>query len=1007
MENPTDRKIELTLEPFGPKTPDMSENAQGEDKTPALTLEGRPENIQDAKSEDVTEVPQLAQNEKPDYAPAAETQKADVISAEKPIEAKAATAEIDNKELRRRKREYKKHVRGYKKASRAEAKVYLGEKRACQNKDEKKAFKKKWKDRKKQWKSTLKGADKEEKKAQKKGFKAFKKRKKLVSRIIWWVILLAVLAALGYVLAPRIPMAIKAFTSQKYTDTGDAADAARAEGYALSAEICDEGFVLLKNDNDFLPLKDMKVNVFGDDAYNFVYGGSGSAGADQEGATTFFEALEKCGIEYNKDLNNVYSLSDEGETGSLGESIAAFLGLAEDDDDWKIISDDEMKKAKEYSDTAVIVLSSQEVEGSEIDIDLLKPMKEGTNKAYMIDKVCSYFDNVILIINSGNVMELGFTDNYDSVKSVLWVGAPGSEGTVEIARVLKGEVNPSGRCVDTWPAGIESEPSYQEYGDNKYKNLDLHLFNYSEGIYVGYRYYETRYGESEKEYADNVVYPFGHGLSYTTFKEEIKDFSCDGDNITVEVKVTNTGKTAGKDVVELYFMAPYNEESGIEKSAIELAGFAKTDEIKPLKSDTVTISFPVRDMSSYSMEEECYILEKGDYKIAIGSDVHDALLTDDFATYTAKYDVKYTEDDTTGTEIKNLFTFAKGDVTYMSRSDFEGTFPEKKDTYKASDDVIAAKKEYESEVPSADSQTLGEDNGLKLEDLKGKDYDDEAWDKFLDQFTIDELITLTANGGWHSEGIERLGIPSSHLLDGPSGINSMFSSLNAVAYPMETVISSSWNTDLAAKFGEVIANEADAYGVDGWYAPAMNIHRSSIGGRNSEYYSEDPLLAGKMAAATIKSAQDNGLFVYMKHLVCNDVELNARSDVAIWVNEQALREIYLRPFEYAVKEGGASGAMSSFSRLGVKWCGASDELLKDLLRTEWGFEGMVTTDAVLGTWMDVTKATANGNDLMLEMGLMASESKLEKAYEENPNGTVAALKESAHNICYVLSEYVQ
>lgn len=269
-------------------------------------------------------------------------------------------------------------------------------------------------------------------------------------------------------------------------------------------------------------------------------------------------------------------------------------------------------------------------------------------------------------------------------------------------------------------------------------------------------------------------------------------------------------------------------------------------------------------------------------------------------------------------KIQNLFGFADGGLTYLSRSDWEGTYPAAPSKYTASDDVLSDKKEYEESRLEAEMPVTGADNGLVLADLKGRDFNDPQWDLFLDQFNVDEMIALCANGGWHTVSVDRLGVPATHLLDGPSGINSMYSKLDAVAYPMETVISSSWNTEMAAKLGEVIAAEADAYGVDGWYAPAMNIHRSSIGGRNNEYYSEDPLLSGKMAASTINAAQEKGLFVFMKHFVCNDVELNARSDVSVWVSEQALREIYLRPFEYAVKEGHASGAMSSFSRLGIK-----------------------------------------------------------------------------------------
>lgn len=900
----------------------------------------------------------------------------------------------------------KKRTRYYKKMARKEAKAFLKEKRSCDSKEDKKAFKSKWRMRKKDWKSSYRHLDEDEKKAQKAGFKAFKKRRKRPKRMLSWGIVLSILLVLLLVFYPVISMLFGVMGSQKYTNSGEAVNYVREKGSVLSAEICDEGFVLLKNDDSLLPLTDKKVNVFGDDAYNFVYGGSGSAGADQADAVSLFSALEMNGFEYNKDLDSAYNLNASGRKGSIVESVKAFFGMGDDSGDWTLLSEDVIEQARHFSNQAIIVLSSMEVEGAEIDMALLQPAKEGTNKAAMIDAVCSSFDNVIIIVNSGNVMELGFIRDYPSVKSVLWVGSPGSVGTIEIARVLNGEVNPSGRTVDTWPVSIEAEPSYATYGDNLYTNAKLHLFDYCEGIYVGYRYYETRFGLNASQYKANVVFPFGHGLSYTSFSKEITDFTHDRENITLQVKVTNTGSVSGKDVVEVYFSAPYYEKSNLEKSAIELAGFAKTSLLSPGSSETVTVSFPVRDMSSYSVDKGCYLLEKGDYAITVGDNVHDALLSDDIQTYTVNLDTKYTTDDATGVKIQNLFGFADGGLTYLSRSDWDGTYPSVPSKYTASAEVLADKKAYEESRLEAEMPVTGADNGLVLADLKGRDFNDPQWDLFLDQFNVDEMISLCANGGWHTVAVDRLGVPATHLLDGPSGINSMYSKLDAVAYPMETVVSSSWNTEMAAKLGEVIAAEAEAYGVDGWYAPAMNIHRNSIGGRNNEYYSEDPLLSGKMAASTINAAQEKGLIVFMKHFVCNDVELNARSDVSVWVSEQALREIYLRPFEYAVKEGHASGAMSSFSRLGVKWCGGSSELLQDLLRDEWGFEGVVSTDAALGSWMNAVKATQNGNDLMLEMGLQTSQSKLEKAYASNPAGTAAGLRNSVHDICYVIANYV-
>lgn len=908
-----------------------------------------------------------------------------------------------------------KETKKYKLAAIQAAQQFIANRKSARKEGAKqsKSFREAQKSKKKEFKAALLEMDKQEKKAQIKGYKYFKKRKNRTLRYTSWVAVVCVIAFGVYSLSPMLSMMMRTMSSQQYTSEGEAADLAREAGYALSVAINEEGYVLLKNDNNVLPLTDTKINIFGDDAYNFVYGGSGSAGADQSGATTLFEAFEEKGVSYNKDLDATYhelGVATGGGHGSVKEMVVNYLVGKEESNDWMLLEDQAIDKAKAYSDTAVVVLSAMEVEGAEIELGLLQPMGDSMpNRAAMIDKICNTFEDVIFIINSGNVMELSFLNEYESAKAALWVGAPGSLGCGVIADVMTGKVNPSGRSVNTYPVAIEEEPSYQTYGNYPYTNLDMYTMEYSEGIYVGYRYYETRFGEDAKAYDENVVFPFGHGLSYTTFEQNIVNFASNDQTITVDVEVVNTGDVAGKDVVQLYFMAPFDAEGGIEKSAIELAGYAKTDVLQPGASQVLSITYNVQDMSSYAQDRNdgCYLLEKGDYKIAIGTDVHDALLSTGYETYRVSNDVVYKEDDTTGTEIANLFEFAEGDTTYLSRTDWEGTFPQKKESYTATEALLAEKAEYEKGETEYASlygaePTYNAANGINLADLKGLDYEDDLWEKFLDQFTVKEMIRVAANGGWHTEAVERLGVKASNLLDGPSGINSMFAPFEAVAYPMETTIGSTWNNEIAQKLGETIGDEANVYGVNGWYAPGVNIHRTSIGGRNSEYFSEDPLLSGNMSAAAIQGAQGKGLIAFMKHFVCNDVELNARSGIILWVNEQAMREIYLKPFEISVKEGGAYGAMSSFSFLGSKWCGGSSELLQDLLREEWGFRGVVSTDACLGDWMDAGLAVKNGNDLMLEMGLLASEKTLKDAYKKDPIGIGYGLRNAIHNICYAL-----
>lgn len=908
----------------------------------------------------------------------------------------------------------KQTVKDWKIEAKEKAVNFLKKKRSLKG-AEKKALKEEKKQAIKDWKKSLKTLPKAEKKDQKKAFKSFKKRLTRTRRRSIWAVVVVLVVIVAMQVGPIVKMFMTMYASQNYVTESPEIDAAREAGLALSAELCDEGFVLLKNDDSLLPLAPgAKLSVFGDDAYKFVFGASGSAGADQSGSTGIFGAMDMAGIAYNPDIDNIYrglGLTGDGADAGVSDMVVSYVTGDAAEGDWHLLTDDAISAATSYSDTALIVLSTAETETVDLDLALLQPVSGDNNRAKMIQKVCETFDHVIVIVNSGNVMELQFMEQYPSVDAALWVGSPGSLGCIEIMKVLTGEVNPSGHTVDTWPVSIANEPGYITYGNNAYNNIDntLHVFTYSEGIYVGYRYYETWFEGDETAYWNNVVYPFGHGLSYTTFDQELVGIEASEDTITAKVNVTNTGAVSGKDVVQLYFMAPWDAASGIEKSVIELAGFAKTNDLAPGATEEVNVSFKIRDMSSYSKADGCFVLDAGEYKIAIGNNVHDAATGTKFETYNVASTVKYTTDDATGAEIKNLFDFAQGDsegVVYMSRADKAGTFPKKVDTYTASSTFINQLAEYEkfeSEYSKRDSAaTLGADNGIVLADLKGLDFDDPKWEQFLDQFTIEELIDLQANGGWHTVPVERLGVPGTTMLDGPSGINSMMKTLNAVAYPMETVISSSWNQEMAYKLGIAIGDESNAYGVHNWYAPAMNIHRTSIGGRNNEYYSEDPMLSAIMATETTKAIQSKNVVAVMKHFVCNDLELNARSNVTIWVDQQALREIYLRPFEMTVKEGGAAGAMSSFSRLGAKWCGGSSELLKDLLRDEWGFEGYVSTDACLGGWMNAEVAAKNGNDLMLEMGMQKSVSKLKAAYKADPVGMSWALRDCAHDICYAI-----
>ncbi len=897
-------------------------------------------------------------------------------------------------------------VKPYKQAGKDAAVSYLKRKRQSKG-EERKALILEEKQKLKDWKKGLKALERPERKAQKQAHKAYKCRLNRTRTIAVWAAVVVVLALILNAAAPLIHN-LSTIMSQKFTDQTPEAVAAREAGLAFAPQISDEGIILLKNEKDLLPLENKKVNIFGDDAYNFKYSGGGSGAVDLSNCVTFFQGLEQAGIEYNPDLHKLYTDMGNDADNTGGNNIFAMLGSflfgaeTEDISTNEYLTEDVLSAARAYSDQAIVVLSNDVVESSDSSLEALKLTP---NRRELIRTVAENFAHVIIIVNVGNATELGIVDEYDSIEAVVWTGIPGTQGCVSLGKVLAGQINPSGRLVDTYAYDVSSAPASENFGDYKYDNLNMAFINYNEGIYIGYRYYETRYAGDEAGYREAVQYPFGYGLSYTDFSWETVSFAVENETVTWEVKVTNTGKMAGKDVVQLYFSAPYTP-GGIEKSAIELAAYAKTKLLEPGASENLTLSFPVRDMSSYDMNTEAYVLDAGQYGIKLARNVHDIV---EVQNYNIPATVIYTADEVTGTPIKNRFGYANGGLTYLSRNDWEGTYPDdSKVSHTASPVLLAAVEAYNNPAPSDQAMPItGADNGILLKDLKGLSYDDPKWEKFLDQFTYDELRTLFAEGGWHSIAIDRLGVPNTRMLDGPAGINSMYVPVSAAAYPTEMMVASTWNDELAYQLGSYIGTEAAAYGIQVWYAPAMNLHRTAQGGRNFEYYSEDPVLSGMMAAATIRGAQEKGVMVTIKHFAMNNEETNARSGIYCWANEQSMRELYLRPFEIAVKEGGATGAMSSFTHIGHKWSGANPELLNELLRDEWGFVGLVTTDAALAGFMDAGLACRNGNDLMLEMGLANSVKVVDEAYKEDPVGITLGLRECAHNLCYAILNYTQ
>ena len=779
-----------------------------------------------------------------------------------------------------------------------------------------------------------------------------------------------------------------------------------AKSIEIAKQIEAEGIVLLENQDDVLPLQNKKVNVFGVCSCALALAGAAGSGAVRaDKAVGFYQALTNAGIEYNEAIYDVYAEyanaeSDGGLLDYVGGVLEQFFSGGKAEMPISNISDTVMNEAVQFSDTAIVVIGRVGTEMKDLAVEDLKLSAEERN---MLDKVCATFSDVIVVFNLSNIMDMSWLDDYSNIKAAMIMWLPGEVATDSVGKVLSGEINPSGKLVDTIAYNLEDHPSNMNFGNYQYtgvSGIPSYFVNYCEGIYVGYRYFETFAPEK-------VMYPFGYGLSYTDFTWNVKSFNADEENVTIEVEVTNTGNVAGKDVVQIYFSAPYYM-GGIEKSAIELAAYDKTKLLQPGESETLTISYATEDMASYdSKTEEAWVLEAGEYDIYVARDVR---TFEKIYKYNVAETVVYDTDNTTGNPIKNLFEFAEGDLTYMSRADEVNTYPKAPVNFAATEDVlnsdIRPAPTTEGEAPKMGVEY--EDGVITLSDVADNE---ELWDEFLDQLTLEEQIDLICDCGYETIAIDRLGVPATSDNDGPSSIKGPGGLLytdSGLAFPVATVIACTWNDELAEEFGEAIGQEGIELGTHVWYAPGCNIHRSPLGGRNNEYFSEDPLLSGKISAAVTRGAQSKGLIVTVKHFVANDQETNRQSNgLYTWLNEQSLREIYLEPFEISVKEGKAKGIMTAYNRLGNQWCGGSKALVTDLLRTEWGFDGYVITDASIDLtgngYLDPALAVYARNSGILTMIYVVSASQtkdaLKSAYEADPIGMGNAMRLCAYDIC--------
>ena len=823
------------------------------------------------------------------------------------------------------------------------------------------------------------------------------------------------------------------------TGNGTLSDETNEEAAEVAEEIMEDGIVLLKNES-LLPLNETKkLNIFGWESINPAYGGAGSGGInDLYDIVSLNQGLENAGFSINQELVDFYNNygADNPEMSIQKQSWT----LPEPPVD--TYSDELIKSAKEYSDVAVVVLSRKAGEGhNDIPMDVSKAAYDNNSDEYddfpegehylqlsqterdMVDMVCSNFDNVIVVYNGANQFELGFADEYPQIKSVVWCPGTGNVGFNALGKVFSGEVNPSGKTPDTFIYDMTTAPWWNNAEKTEYTNLaDMAVegmnagtaqvyapafTNYVEGIYVGYKYYETAAQEGAIDYDKTVQYPFGYGLSYTEFEQKMGELEEKDGQISVDVEVTNTGDVAGKDVVEVYYKPPYTN-GGIEKSSANLIEFAKTDLLQPGESQTVTVTFSIEDMASYDENNaKAYVLEKGDYVISINSDSHTVL---DQKTYTADKDVVYkgenkrASDDTAAT---NVFEDAKGDITYLSRADHFANYEEAtaapasaelgepyaseyhlnsnfdKTTYLNDEDVMP---------------TTGADNGLTLADMRDADYDDPRWEKLLDQLTVDEMANMIAMAGYQTAAMDSVGKVATLDFDGPAAINNNFTGVGSIGFPIEVVVASTWNKELAQAWGECMGKISQEMGAEGWYAPGMNTHRTAFGARNYEYFSEDGVLAGNMGAKAVEGARKYGVYSYIKHFAL--YEGNAKM-VSVWSNEQAIREIYLKPFEISVKQGGANAVMVSWSFLGDKWTGESSNLMNTVLRDEWGFRGMALTDFFRNNghgFMNADAALANGVDVMLST-FNGEENNV--ANPEHPT-SVLQMRNACKNVMYTV-----
>ncbi len=789
-----------------------------------------------------------------------------------------------------------------------------------------------------------------------------------------------------------------------------------------------EGAVLLKNENNALPLASgAKVSLFSHSSVDMIYGGTGSGSVNTATAPNLRKALESAGAEVNGTL---WSFYNSGNGSSYKRTIPALSSCSAKGDysinevPWSVVESEPglSDTFATYGDAAIFVLARSGGEGLDLATDTC--LDEGTNgdylalttdekdtlKALNALKDEGVFDTIVVLMNSSNALNCDFLENPEyGIDACLWIGGVGAYGNNAVANILMGITNPSGRLVDTFLVDNFTNPSMYNFADCTYPNAaamgltetnddyqtNVNYVVYQEGIYVGYKYYETRYEDqvmgtgnagsaSDFTYGEQVYRTFGFGMSYTTFS--YSDFRVEEqeDSFVVTVTVTNTGDVAGKHTVEVYMQKPYtdyDQANGVEKSAVELVGFDKTQSLMPGQSEMITVTVQKEQMKSYdSYGARTYIVDAGNYYLTVGTDAHDAINNilaakgyteadgmDAAGNADLTYCYEQAELDTTtyavstatGNAITNIFDHAdlnlyEGSaekVTYLSRKDWMGTYPKAMTvvtvTEKMATDIadVFVTKTTDADGNAYEMPSYGQSNGLTMAMLMGKDYDDPAWDDLLDQMTFQEQHDMVVNAFHNTQAVNSISKPATAETNGPQGITDSFfgGARSGMAYPAEVIMAATWNTDLMTEIGSNIGIQGLKTHTRGIYAPGANLHRNAYCGRNYEYFSEDAYLTGAMMAPEVEAIQSHGVYVFMKHFALNDQETH-RAGVMVWANEQTIRETYLAAYEPAVTEANAKGAMTIMNRIGTEWGGSSEALLTYLLRDEWGFDGIVITD---------------------------------------------------------------